>query len=325
MVWSGTTCCNRRIEAVPVRAATRRTPQAVVPRQLPPDLALFRGCEAALSTVHDVTDHVTGRGGHVVISAIGGMAGVGKTTLAVHWAHQVAERVPDGQLYVNLRGFEVSEHPLDPGEALGGFLRALGVPSGDIPSGVEKRSALFREQTASRRLIAVLDNAHDTEQVRPPLPTSSECLTIVTSRNQLSGLVAVEGAAAINLDVWRQDEALAALTARIGEERRRAEPDAATELVELCGCLPLAVAVVGAQLSAEPRMPLRLAAREMRRTQPRLDALATDDRRADVRAVFSWSYRALTDETARFFRHVCLHPGPAVSAEAAASLAGEEL
>ncbi len=141
-------------------------------------------------------------------------------------------------------------------------------------------------------------------------------------RNQLSGLVAVEGAAAINLDVWGQDEALAALVARIGEERCREEPEAAAELVALCGFLPLAVAVVGAQLSSEPRMPLRLAVRELRRTRPRLDALATDDLRVDVRTVFSWSYRALTAGTARFFRYVSLHPGPAVSAEAAATLAG---
>ncbi|MCQ4207958.1 ATP-binding protein [Streptomyces longispororuber] len=308
-----------------VRAASRRAPQAVVPRQLPPDLAQFRGRDAALATVHDLTDRVTGQGGHVVISAIGGMAGVGKTTLAVRWAHQVADRFPDGQLYVNLRGFEASEHPLDPGEALGGFLRALGVPSGDIPSGVDRRGALFRELTADRRLIAVLDNAKDPEQVGPLLPTSPGCLTIVTSRNQLSGLVAVEGAASINLDVWGQDEALAALAARIGEERCREEPEAAAELVGLCGFLPLAVAVVGAQLSSEPRMPLRLAVRELRRTRPRLDALATDDLRVDVRTVFSWSYRALTAGTARFFRYVSLHPGPAVSAEAAATLAGVEL
>lgn len=308
-----------------VQASTRRTQQTVVPRQLPPDLVLFRGREAALSAVHGITEHVTGRGGHVVVSAIGGMAGVGKTTLAVHWAHQVAERFPDGQLYVNLRGFEAAERPLDPGEALGGFLRALGVPSADIPSGVERRSALFREQTASRRLIVVLDNARDAEQVRPLLLAASGCLTVVTSRNQLSGLVAVEGATAINLDVWHQDEALAALAARIGQERCRREPGAAAELVALCGLLPLAVAVVGAQLSAEPRMPLRLAVRELRQTRPRLDALATDDQRVDVRAVFSWSYRALTPDTARFFRYMSLNPGPAVSAEAAATLAGAEL
>ncbi|WP_428957136.1 ATP-binding protein [Streptomyces sp. cg35] len=305
-----------------VQAATRRTTQAAVPRQLPPDLMVFRGREDALSTVHGITDQVTPRGGHVVISAIGGMAGIGKTTLALHWAHQVADRFPDGQLYVNLRGFEASEQPLDPGEALGGFLRAFGVPSSDIPAGTHARGALFRERTATRRLIVVLDNARDSEQVRPLLPAADGCLTIVTSRNQLSGLVAAEGASVITLGVWPPQEALAALAARIGQERCAAEPEAAAELVDLCGFLPLAIAVVGAQLSATPRVPLSHAVRELREAEPRLDALSTDDRRVDVRAVFSWSYRSLTPATARFFRHLSAHPGPAVSAEAAASLAG---
>ncbi|MFG2357025.1 ATP-binding protein [Streptomyces sp. NPDC048521] len=301
-----------------VRASARRTQQ--VPRQLPPDLAVFCGREDALARVGDVMSPVPGLDGHAVVSAIVGMAGIGKTTLAVHWAHQVADRFPDGQLYVNLRGFEDSEQPLDPGEALGGFLRALGVPSGDLPRGTAERSVLFREQTASRRLIVVLDNAHDEEQIRPLLPHTAGCLTIITSRNRLAGLAAGEGASLISLDVWTRQEALAALAARIGEERCRAESAAAAGLAELCGYLPLAVAVVGAQLSATPEMPLRLAARELE--EARLDALSTGDRRADVRAVFSWSYRALDAETARVFRHLALHPGPAASLEAAASLVG---
>ncbi|GAA3478239.1 ATP-binding protein [Streptomyces yanii] len=303
-----------------VEASARRTGQ--VPRQLPPDLVTFRGRDEALAAVHGLTSQVAGRGGHVVISAIGGMAGVGKTTLAVRWAHQVANHFPDGQLYVNLRGFEDSGQPLDPGEALGGFLGALGVPSGSVPSGTEERSALFREQTTSRQLIVVLDNARDAEQVRPLLPASGGCLTIITSRNQLSGLAVTEGASMLSLDVWTREEALAALAARIGEERCRAEPEAASELVELCGFLPLAVAIVGAQLSAAPQVPLRIGVRELRESRPRLDALSAGGRRDDVRAVFSWSYRALTPETARFFRHMALSPGPSVSAEAAASLAG---
>ncbi|MEW2288562.1 tetratricopeptide repeat protein [Streptomyces sp. NPDC047841] len=303
-----------------VQASVRRAGR--VPRQLPPDLAAFRGREEALATVHRITSQVAAQGGHVVISAIGGLAGVGKTALAVHWAHQVADRFPDGQLYVNLRGFEETDDPLDPGVALGGFLRALGVPSSEMPPDTEERAAVFRERTASLRLIVVLDNARDPDQVRPLLPASAGCLTIVTSRSRLTGLAVAEGARLVSLDVWTPPEALAALAARIGQERCRAEPEAATELVELCGYLPLAVAVVGAQLSAAPRMPLRLGVRELRQAIPRLDALTGDDRRADVRAVFSWSYRALTPEAARFFRHLAVHPGPAVSAQAAASLAG---
>ncbi|WP_420036447.1 ATP-binding protein [Streptomyces sp. cg28] len=306
-----------------VRAAVRRTHQ--VPRQLPPDLTVFRGRHEALTTVHGLTSQIAAAGGHVVISAIGGMAGVGKTTLAVHWAHQVADRFPDGQLYVNLRGFEDAERPLDPGEALGRFLGALGVEPADMPADTEARTALFRERTRSRRMIVVLDNARDAEQVRPLLPASPGCLTIATSRNRLAALAAAEGASLVSLDVWTPQEALAALAARIGEERCRSEPEAAAALTELCGHLPLAIAVVGAQLSAAPGMPLRVGVRELREARPRLDALADDDRRIDVRAVFSWSYRALTDEAATFFRHLSLHPGPAVSAEAAASLAGTEM
>ncbi|MFC8710867.1 ATP-binding protein [Streptomyces sp. NPDC057197] len=311
----------RLLQATSSARRTRRQ----VPQQLPPDLTVFRGRAETLAAVGDLGERVAaggghgGHGAHVVVSAIGGMAGVGKTTLAVHWAHQVADRFPDGQLYVNLRGFEDSA-PLDPGEALGGFLSALGVPSGDIPSGTEERAAVFRERTGSLRLIVVLDNARDAEQVRPLLPGSAGCLTITTSRNQLSGLAAREGATLVGLDVWSREEAVAGLAARVGEERCAAEPAAAARLAGLCGHLPLAVAVVGAQLSAAPHLPLRAAVHELEAS--RLDALSADDRRGDVRAVFSWSYRALSPGTACFFRQLSLHPGPAASAEAAASLAG---
>ncbi|SEN42280.1 ATP-binding protein [Actinacidiphila rubida] len=300
-----------------VQASARRTGRT--PQQLPPDLAVFRGRERALEVVRAFGSPAAGQ---AVICVIGGMAGVGKTALAVHWAHQVADRFPDGQLYVNLRAFQDTGSPLDPGEALGGFLTALGVPSSDIPRHTEQRSALFRERTASRQLVVVLDNARDAEQVRPLLPASAGCLTIVTSRDQLPGLVATEGASLISLDVWTPAEALAGLAARIGEGRCAAEPEDAAELVELCGFLPLAVAIVGAQLTAAPGMPLRVGVRELRESQPRLDALAADDRRVDVRAVFSWSYRALTAETQQFFRYLSVHPGPALSAEAAACLRG---
>ncbi|MET7518948.1 helix-turn-helix transcriptional regulator [Streptomyces sp. NPDC005480] len=237
-----------------VEAAARRGQGATgrVPRQLPPDLAVFRGREEALATVYGLTAQVAEPGGHVVVAVIGGMAGVGKTTLAVYWAHHVADHFPDGQLYVNLRGFEDTGHPMDPAEALGGFLAALGVSDLDIPRGAEERGALFREWTASRRMTVVLDNARDEQQVRPLLPASTGCLTVITSRSQLSSLVAVEGARPVGLDVWTREEALSALAARIGEERYRAEPEAAGALVELCGHLALAVAIVAAQVSVTP-------------------------------------------------------------------------
>ncbi|MER5950360.1 tetratricopeptide repeat protein [Streptomyces sp. NPDC001904] len=308
---------------VQASTAVRRAKQ--VPQQLPPDLTVFRSRDEALATADALTARIAegdGHGGHVVVSAIGGMAGVGKTAFAVHWAHRVADRFPDGQLYVNLRGFAETELPLEPGEVLGGFLRALGVAPGDIPASTEERGDLFRQRTAHRRLIVLLDNARNTEQVRPLLPVSARCLTIVTSRNRLSGLAAAEGATLIGLDTWTPAEALAALAARIGDDRCRTEPREAAELVELCGRLPLAVAIVGAQISAAPRTSLHRSVVELRQSLPRLDALSGDDRKVDVRAVFSWSYQALAPDTARFFRHLAVYPGSALSAEAAASLAG---
>lgn len=308
-----------------IGAARRR--EADVPRQLPQDLRVFRGRDEALARVDELASRIsgTGKGGQVVISAIGGMAGVGKTALAVHWAHRVADRFPDGQLYVNLRGYEDFGQPLDPQEALGGFLSALSVASADMPVGTEARSAMFRERAASRRLVVVLDNARDAEQVRPLLPEAPGCLTLITSRDRLSGLAAREGAFLLGLDVWTREEALSALAARIGEERCRAEPEAAADLVDLCGRLPLAIAVVGAQLSVEHRIPLRVAVGDLRESRPGLDAFAATEGRADLRSVFSRSYRALAPETAWFFRFLAIHPGPAMSAEAAASLSGLDM
>ncbi|WP_037857892.1 ATP-binding protein [Streptomyces sp. NRRL S-340] len=306
-----------------VQASAGRTRR--VPQQLPPDLAAFRGRAHLLDMVRMQEEQVTAHGGHVVISAIGGMAGVGKTAFAVHWAHRCADRFPDGQLYVNLRGFETARGPLGPDEALGSFLSALGVPSTEIPSGTDQRSALFRDRIAARRMIVVLDNARNEEQVRPLLPAAPGCLTIVTSRHYLSGLAVTEGASLVSLDVWTEEEALDALAARIGDERCRAEPAAAADLVDVCGRLPLAVAVVGARLRSAPGLTLHEMAGELRRSRSRLDALATDEQPAGVRAVFDQSYRALEPVTARFFRYLALHPGPAFSAQAAASLAGVEL
>lgn len=306
-----------------VRASARRTDQ--VPRQLPPDLVLFSGRDDTIASARALAPQAPVPDGSAVTAVISGMAGVGKTTFAVHWAHQVAPRFPDGQLYVNLRGFEDAATPLQPGDVLSGFLRALGVSSKEIPADTRDRGALFRERTASRRLIVLLDNARTAEQVRPLLPGSPGCLTLVTSRNRLTGLAATEGADFIGLETLNEAEALAMLSARIGDERCRAEPEAAAELVALCGGLPLAVAVVGAQLGSAPRMRLRLAVRELRESGGQLDALSSDDRRIDVRAVFSHSYRALTRGTARFFLHLAVHPGPAVSTPAAASLAAVDL
>ncbi|MFK0171038.1 ATP-binding protein [Streptomyces sp. NPDC090306] len=307
------------------RAARGQAPDAAsVPRQLPPDLRVFRGREEVLARALRLTEEIGSRPEHVLITAVGGMGGVGKTALAVHWAHQVADRFPDGQLYVDLRGFDPDEAAAaEPQEVLSGFLRALGVPSDALPASLTARAALFREQAAQRRLVVLLDNARDSEQVRPLLPGAAGCLTVVTSRERLTGLAALNGAHTVDLDVWTRDEAVAGLEARIGADRTAAAPADAGQLVELCGRLPLAVAVVGAGLAAEPALPLRAVVTELAQAASPLDALTADDPRADVRAVLSWSYRALAPSAARLFRHLAVLPGPAFSAEAAASAVGE--
>jgi tetratricopeptide (TPR) repeat protein/transcriptional regulator with XRE-family HTH domain len=311
----------RRVLALAARGQASDT--ASVPRQLPPDLRVFKGREEVLARALRLTGEIGSRQEHVLITAVGGMGGVGKTALAVHWAHRVADRFPDGQLYVDLRGFDPDEAAaVEPREVLGGFLRALGVPSDVLPESLTARAALFREQAAQRRLVVLLDNARDSEQVRPLLPGAAGCLTLVTSRERLTGLAALNGAHTVDLDVWTHEEAVAGLEARIGAERTVAAHADAGELVELCGRLPLAIAVVGAGLAAEPALPLRAVVTELAQAASPLDALTADDPRADVRAVLSWSYRALAPAAARLFRHLAALPGPAFSAEAAASAAG---
>lgn len=257
-----------------------------------------------------------------MISAIGGMAGVGKTTLAVHWAHRVADRFPDGQLYVNLRGFDPSGAVLDPGEAVRGFLGALGVPPERVPHGVDAQAALYRSVLAGRRVLVVLDNARDTEQVRPLLPGSPGCLTIVTSRDELPGLVAAHGAHSLVLRPFDAVQARAFLVRRLGARRVAAEPRAADEISELCAGLPLALACVAARAAGHPHFPLAAVAAELREAHGSLDAFARSDASVDVGTVFSWSSRAISAEAARLFRLLALHPGPDLSLPAAAALAG---
>jgi tetratricopeptide (TPR) repeat protein len=261
----------------------------------------------------------------VVISAIGGTAGIGKTALAVRFAHQAAHRFPDGHLYVNLRGFDPSGAPLGATEALHGFLGALGIAPDLIPADVQAARALFRSLLAGKRMLLVLDNALDSEQVRPLLPATSGCMVILTSRSQLTGLVAREGARPLALDVLTSDETIALLTARIGRRRVDAEPTAGTDLSGLCAGLPLAVVIVAARAASRPGASLAALADELRRVQSPLDALVTGDAATDVRAVFSWSYEQLPEPAARMFRLLGLHPGPDITAPAAAILAAARL
>jgi DNA-binding SARP family transcriptional activator/tetratricopeptide (TPR) repeat protein len=303
---------------VPGRKATTAP---AVPRQLPAASPHFVGRAAELAALSELLDEPRRAAGTVVISAIGGTAGVGKTTLAMHWAQRVVARFPDGQLYANLRGFGPSGRPATPAEALRGFLDALAVPPERIPRDLAGQAGLYRSVLAGRRVLIVLDNARDAAQVRPLLPGAPGCLVLVTSRRQLASLAAADGARLIDIGVLTEAEARDLLAARIGTGRVAAEPDAAGEIIAACGRLPLALAIAAARAAARPGFPLAALAAELR--ERRLDALAAgDDPAADVRAVFSWSYRALTPAAARLFRLLGLHPGPDISAAAAASLGG---
>src|SRR6202034_1269213 len=254
--------------------------------------------------------------GPVLITAIAGPAGVGKTALAVHWARRAAADFPDGQLYVNLRGFGPAD-PLPPAEALRAFLDALGVPAARLPATLDGRQALYRSLLDGRRMLIVLDNARDPAQVRPLLPATPTAMVLITSRSELAGLVASDGARTLTLDVLSGTEAYQLIAARLGEPRLAAEPEAADELIGLCARLPLALAITAARAVAHPGFTLAALTAELRDAKGRLDALSTGEDATDVRAVLSWSYQNLQPPAARMFRLLGLHPGPEITAAAA--------
>ena len=303
-------------------AARRQSSIGQVPQQLPAAVAHFAGRAGELATLTGLLRGRADTGGTVVISAIGGTAGVGKTALAVHWAHRVADRFPDGQLYVNLRGFDPTGSVMAPAEAVRRFLDALQVSPERIPVDLDAQAALYRSQLAGKRMLVVLDNARDTAQVRPLLPGAPGCLVLVTSRNQLTSLIAADAAHPINLDLLTSDEARQLLAQRLGTERVAAEPQAVAEIITRCACLPLALALVGARAALQPHTRLHRLADELRNTQHRWQTLTGDDPTTDVQAVFSWSYQALTPDAAQLFRLLGLHPGSDIAAPAADSLAG---
>jgi DNA-binding SARP family transcriptional activator/Tfp pilus assembly protein PilF len=305
----------------------------VVPRQLPAGLARFAGRQAELAVLLEMADaagSMAGAGGEtaavtaggVTIAAISGTAGVGKTALALHFAHRVADRFPDGQLYVNLRGFDPSSAPLGTCEAIRAFLDALQVHPDQLPAGLDAEAGLYRSLLVGRRMLVVLDNALDATQVRPLLPGDGGCLVVVTSRRQLTALAATDGARQVILDVLASAEAHDLLTGRLGAGRLAAEPAAAEELAVLCARLPLALSIVAARASARPGLPLAALAAVLRDARGRLDVLDGGEAAADARAVFSWSCKQLSPSGARMFRLLGLHPGPDISLSAAASLAG---
>ncbi|MEU5297289.1 AfsR/SARP family transcriptional regulator [Streptomyces umbrinus] len=309
-----------RVEAAGAFGPDHRMSPVVPPAQLPAKLPSFTGRLDELARFRGLLPGSSASA--VVIGVIGGMAGVGKTALAVHWAHQVADGFPDGQLYVDLRGFHPSGTVMSPAEAIRSFLGALGVPAQRVPAGLDAQAALYRSLLARRRVLIVLDNARDTEHVRALLPGAPGCLVVVTSRHQLYGLVAAEGAYSLTLDVLGEDDALRFLSDRLGPDRIARDPDAARAIVAACGGLPLALAVVSARAAINPAFPLSGIAEELAESEGSLHAFSGEAPAADARSAFSWSHRLLTPEAARVFRLLALHPGADCSVAAAASLAG---
>jgi tetratricopeptide (TPR) repeat protein len=304
----------------PARAAPAAAPPP--PRQLPPDASGFTGREAELAVLDGLLD--APEPSAVVISAVAGTGGVGKTALAVHWAHRVAGRFPDGQLYVDLRGYD-PEQPLDPADVLAGFLRALGVPGAQIPYDAAERAARYRTLLAGRRMLVLLDNARSADQVRLLLPGTPSCFVLVTSRDSLAGLVARHGARRLDLDLLPAGEAVALLRTLVGP-RIDAEPAAAAALAHRCARLPLALRLAAEIVVARPASTVDDLVAGLADEGRWLDLLdAGADGRTAVRAVFSWSYRRLPDPAARLFRLLGLHPGRDLDGYAAAALAGLDL
>jgi tetratricopeptide (TPR) repeat protein len=295
-----------------------------VPRQLPAGPRHFVGRASELKALSELQVRHAPAGGPVVIVAISGTAGIGKTALAVHWARGHTEFFADGQLYVNLRGFDPSGTPMPPDDALRGFLSALELSPEHIPADLDERAALYRTKLADRRMLIVLDNAQDVAQVRPLLPGAAGCLVLVTSRDQLAELVALRDAIPLTLDLLGDGEARELLTRRLGAERLAGQEPAVNGLIQTCARLPLALNIAAAHATIHPELPLTTLSEELLDSRRRLDTLRIGDGAADVRAVFSWSYRALAPDTARVFRLLGLHPGPDISRAAAASLAALE-
>ncbi|WP_326555107.1 ATP-binding protein [Micromonospora sp. NBC_01813] len=304
-------------------------PSAPPPRQLPLDTTRFVNREQTLNRLDaalPAVDGTTATGSSAMtVAAIAGAPGVGKTALAVHWAHRVRRRFTDGDLYVDMRGYGPGP-ALAVGQALDAFLRALHVPAEQIPTDTDGRAALYRSVLAGKRVLIVVDNVSTVGQVRALLPATPTCMAIITSRSRLSGLVAREGASRMTLDVLSPEEAIALLRDSVGGDRVSAEPQAAAELARRCAYLPLALRIIGERIANAPYATLAEFVTDLALVDQQLDALTVDDDElSDVRTVFSWSYQALPADTARFFRLLGLHAGSDISIAAAAAIAGVSL
>lgn len=292
--------------------------------QLPPDVAAFTGRVEHLNRLDALLAAAGDGPPAVVISAIAGTAGVGKTALAVHWAHRVRDQFPDGQLHVNLQGFAPNP-PLQPIDALTQFLHALGARRGQVPVDQDEAASMYRSLLADKRILILLDNAASADQIRPLLPGSPGCLVLVTSRNRLSGLVARDGAQRIDLGLLPADEAEALLARIVDPERVRAEPAVCAELARACDFLPLALRIAAANIADRPQHTIAEYLAKLT-AGDRLSALSTvDDDQAAVRATFDLSYQQLPEDVQHAFRLLGLIPGSDVTADAASALIGTDV
>lgn len=303
-------------------AAEPASPIPPAPRQIPAGTRHFSGRAAELRTLTGLVEAAEASTESATLALIVGTAGIGKTALAAHWARAAAGRFPDGQLFAQLHGYDASADPAAPSDVVRGFLDALGVPADRIPPTLDEQTALYRSLAASRRMLVLLDDARDAEQVRPLIPGGTACATLVTSRSDLFSLLAIEGAHLLRLERPSAAEARDLLTLRVGAERVGAEPEAADRIVESCARLPLALAVTAARSAARPALSLAQVAGELDGHRGVLDALDGGDAASNIRSVFACSYRRLDPRAARLFRLLSLRPGPNVSLTAAASLAG---
>ncbi|PRY45014.1 tetratricopeptide repeat protein [Umezawaea tangerina] len=297
------------------------------PRQLPLAVRDFIGRGEHLAALSALLPNGAGNSGaaSVVISAVDGTAGIGKTALALHWGHAVEHHFPDGTLYANLRGYGPGE-PATSDEVLESFLRALGTQAERMPVGVEAKASAFRSLLAGRRLLLVLDNARSADQVRPLLPGVAGCVVVVTSRDSLTGLVVTESAHRLTLDVLSEHEARRLVESIAGEPRTKAEPKAVTDLVRLCARLPLALRIAAGRVTVHEHYTFADVVSELEDDHQRLGVLSRgNDERAALRAVFDRSYEKLRPDQARMFRRLGLHVGPEISVHAAAAVAELDL